>query len=104
MDSRQDRYEEPKVVIAIPHNSPWATRGPVTGPIESSRIFMGLAMMLSIGTFLIVTGSILSNPQQRELYSSEISRCIQKKPCFDKKGFDKRENTIVEKYRNLKQN
>jgi hypothetical protein len=103
MASKDDRYEEPKVVITIPYNSPWAYRGPVKGPIESSRIILGFSMMLSCGVFLIVAASILYAPQQRELYSSEISRCIQKKPCFDEKGFDKRRNASIEKFRNSKQ-
>jgi hypothetical protein len=102
MDSRQDRYEEPKVVIAIPHNSPWAYRGPVKGPVESLSFIMGGIMMLNLGAFLLFVGGYLYYPEFREPFFAEVTRCIQKKPCFDK-GYEKRDKVLSEKYRNLKQ-
>jgi hypothetical protein len=102
MDSREDRYEEPKVVITIPHNSLWAYRGPVKSPVESASFIMGGIMMINLGAFLLFVGITLYYPELREPLFAEVTRCIQKKPCFDK-GYEKRQEVLSEKYRNLKQ-
>lgn len=102
MASREDRYEEPKVVITIPHNSLWAYRGPVKSPVESASIIMGGIMMINLGAALVFVAGFLYYPEFREPFFAEVSRCIQKKPCFDK-GYEKREKVLSEKYRNMKQ-
>jgi hypothetical protein len=103
MDSREDRYEEPKVVITIPHNSPWAYRGPVKGPIESSRIIMGFGMMLSFGAFLAAAVGVLQSPISRDYYFDEISHCFSGK-CFTGPEADKRLNALGVKYKNSPEN